>query len=47
MNRVQSADPSSRERLLDVALELFASRGYAATSTAEIQKALAAEWPIK
>lgn len=36
---MQSADPSSRERLLDVALELFASRGYAATSTAEIQKA--------
>jgi AcrR family transcriptional regulator len=36
---VQSADPSSRDRLLDVALELFASRGYAATSTAEIQKA--------
>ncbi|OBK39253.1 hypothetical protein A5658_25215 [Mycobacterium sp. 1245111.1] len=36
---MQSADPSSRDRLLDVALELFASRGYAATSTAEIQKA--------
>jgi AcrR family transcriptional regulator len=36
---VQPADSSSRDRLLDVALELFASRGYAATSTAEIQKA--------
>lgn len=36
---MQSADPSSRDRLLDVALELFASRGYAATPTAEIQKA--------
>jgi AcrR family transcriptional regulator len=36
---VQSADPSSRDRILDVALELFASRGYAATSTAQIQKA--------
>ena len=30
---------SSRDRLLDVALSLFASRGYAATSTAEIQQA--------
>lgn len=30
---------SSRERILDVALALFASRGYAGTSTAEIQKA--------
>ena len=36
---MHSADTSSRDRLLDVALELFASRGYAATSTAEIQKA--------
>ena len=38
-NRVQTADTSSRDRLLDTALALFASRGYAATSTAEIQKA--------
>jgi AcrR family transcriptional regulator len=36
---VQTADPSSRDRLLDAALSLFAQRGYAATSTAEIQKA--------
>jgi AcrR family transcriptional regulator len=36
---VQTADPSSRDRLLDAALALFAQRGYAATSTAEIQKA--------
>lgn len=36
---MHSADASSRDRLLDVALELFATRGYAATSTAEIQKA--------
>jgi AcrR family transcriptional regulator len=36
---VQTADPSSRDRLLDAALELFAKRGYASTSTAEIQKA--------
>jgi AcrR family transcriptional regulator len=36
---VQTADPSSRNRLLDTALELFAERGYAGTSTAEIQKA--------
>jgi AcrR family transcriptional regulator len=36
---VQTADTSSRDRLLDTALALFASRGYAATSTAEIQKA--------
>jgi AcrR family transcriptional regulator len=39
VNRVQTADTSSRDRLLDTALALFASRGYAATSTAEIQKA--------
>jgi AcrR family transcriptional regulator len=36
---VQTAETSSRDRLLDTALALFASRGYAATSTAEIQKA--------
>ncbi|WIM89669.1 helix-turn-helix domain-containing protein [Candidatus Mycobacterium wuenschmannii] len=36
---MHSADTPSRERLLDTALELFARRGYAATSTAEIQKA--------
>ena len=36
---MQTADTSSRDRLLDTALALFASRGYAATSTAEIQKA--------
>jgi AcrR family transcriptional regulator len=36
---VQTADTSSRDRLLDTALALFASRGYAATSTGEIQKA--------
>lgn len=36
---MQTADSSSRDRLLDTALELFASRGYAATSTAQIQKA--------
>ncbi len=36
---VNQAEGSSRDRLLDVALALFASRGYAATSTAEIQKA--------
>lgn len=36
---MRTADTSSRDRLLDTALELFASRGYAATSTAEIQKA--------
>lgn len=34
-----TAEVSSRDRLLDVALTLFASRGYAATSTAEIQQA--------
>lgn len=39
MNRVQTAETSSRDRLLDTALALFASRGYAATSIAEIQKA--------
>jgi AcrR family transcriptional regulator len=39
VDRVQTADTSSRDRLLDTALALFASRGYAATSTAEIQKA--------
>jgi AcrR family transcriptional regulator len=39
VNRVQTAETSSRDRLLDTALALFASRGYAATSTAEIQKA--------
>jgi AcrR family transcriptional regulator len=39
VNRVPTADTSSRDRLLDTALALFASRGYAATSTAEIQKA--------
>lgn len=36
---MHTADTSSRDRLLDTALALFASRGYAATSTAEIQKA--------
>lgn len=36
---MQTAETSSRDRLLDTALALFASRGYAATSTAEIQKA--------
>lgn len=36
---MQPADPSSSDRILDAALELFAGRGYAATSTAEIQKA--------
>jgi AcrR family transcriptional regulator len=36
---VQTSETSTRERLLDTALGLFASRGYAATSTAEIQKA--------
>jgi len=36
---VQTSETSSRDRLLDTALGLFASRGYAATSTAEIQKA--------
>jgi AcrR family transcriptional regulator len=36
---VQTSETSSRDRLLDTALALFASRGYAATSTAEIQKA--------
>jgi AcrR family transcriptional regulator len=36
---VQTADSSTRDRLLDTALALFASRGYTATSTAEIQKA--------
>jgi AcrR family transcriptional regulator len=39
VNRVETADTSSRDRLLDTALALFASRGYAATSTGEIQKA--------
>jgi AcrR family transcriptional regulator len=39
VDRVPTADTSSRDRLLDTALALFASRGYAATSTAEIQKA--------
>jgi AcrR family transcriptional regulator len=39
VNCVPTADTSSRDRLLDTALALFASRGYAATSTAEIQKA--------
>jgi AcrR family transcriptional regulator len=39
VNRVKTADTSSRDRLLDTALALFASRGYAATSTGEIQKA--------
>ncbi|MDT5346043.1 MAG: hypothetical protein QOE52_5227 [Mycobacterium sp.] len=36
---MQTSETSSRDRLLDTALALFASRGYAATSTAEIQKA--------
>ncbi|BBX45705.1 TetR/AcrR family transcriptional regulator [Mycobacterium cookii] len=36
---MQTADTPSRDRLLDTALVLFASRGYAATSTAELQKA--------
>ena len=36
---MQTSETSSRDRLLDTALGLFASRGYAATSTAEIQKA--------
>jgi AcrR family transcriptional regulator len=36
---VQTSETSSRDRLLDTALGLFASRGYAATTTAEIQKA--------
>jgi AcrR family transcriptional regulator len=36
---VQTSETTSRERLLDTALALFSSRGYAATSTAEIQKA--------
>ena len=36
---MHTADSSSRDRLLDAALELFSKRGYAATSTAEIQKA--------
>lgn len=36
---MQAGETSSRDRLLDTALALFASRGYAATSTAEIQKA--------
>jgi AcrR family transcriptional regulator len=36
---VQTSEASSRDRLLDTALALFANRGYAATSTAEIQKA--------
>ena len=36
---MQTADTSSRDRLLDTALALFASRGYAATTTGEIQKA--------
>ena len=36
---MHTADTSSRDRLLDSALSLFAKRGYAATSTAEIQKA--------
>ncbi|MGO9101769.1 MAG: TetR family transcriptional regulator [Mycobacterium sp.] len=37
--RVPTVETSSRDRLLDAALALFASRGYAATSTSEIQKA--------
>jgi AcrR family transcriptional regulator len=36
---VRASEASSRDRLLDTALGLFASRGYAATSTAEIQRA--------
>jgi AcrR family transcriptional regulator len=36
---VQTSEASSRDRLLDTALALFANRGYAATSTAEIQRA--------
>ncbi|MGA9493965.1 MAG: helix-turn-helix domain-containing protein [Mycobacterium sp.] len=36
---MQTADTSSRDRLLDTALVLFASRGFTATSTAELQKA--------
>ena len=36
---MQTVDTSSRDRLLDTALVLFASRGYTATSTAELQKA--------
>lgn len=35
---MRTADTSSRDRLLDTALVLFASRGYTATSTAELQK---------
>jgi AcrR family transcriptional regulator len=36
---VRTPEVSSHDRLLDVALSLFARRGYAATSTAEIQQA--------
>lgn len=36
---MNQAEGSGRDRILDAALALFASRGYAATSTAEIQKA--------
>jgi AcrR family transcriptional regulator len=39
VDRVQTSETTSRDRLLDTALALFSSRGYAATSTAEIQKA--------
>ena len=34
-----SGDASTRDRLLDAAIALFASQGYAATSVAEIQQA--------
>lgn len=36
---MRTVETSSRDRLLDAALALFANRGYAATSTSEIQKA--------
>ena len=39
VSAVDEAEGSSRDRILDAALALFASRGYAGTSTAEIQKA--------
>src|ERR1700761_2624707 len=34
-----SPDATTRERLLDAAMDLFARRGYAATSIADIQQA--------
>lgn len=39
VTRVTSGEGSTRDRLLDAAVELFARQGYASTSVAEIQQA--------